>query len=373
VPLAAGVAGGLLLAQVAAAMFAQLRGLLLVVIVSLFLSFALEPAVQWLALRGVRRGVGTALVFVVGLAAFTGFVTLMASLVVGQARTLVASVPMLITELAERFAQLPGGVGDSAADWLDSQRVQLPSLVGIGAGALGRGAIDVGQSVLGGLLQLATIALVTFYLVADGPRLRFRLASLLQETQQVRVLGVWELAIAKTGGYVYSRVLTAIVSAVFHIGVFTILDLPSAVALGIWVGLISSLIPAVGTYLAGALPVIVALAVSPGRVLWVLAAVVAYQQVENYLVVPRITAQTLELHPAIAFLSVLAGGALAGAPGALLAIPAVAIATALFSAATASHEVLEHHLIASGPPAAKDLIDHLDATRRRRGKHRPPS
>jgi predicted PurR-regulated permease PerM len=126
------------------------------------------------------------------------------------------------------------------------------------------------------------------------------------------VLGVWELAIAKTGGYVYSRVLTAVVSAAFHIAAFTLIGVQYPVALGVWVGLISSLIPAVGTYIAGALPIIVALATSPLQAVWVLVAITAYQQVENYIIVPKITATTVELHPAVAFLSVLAGGALAG-------------------------------------------------------------
>jgi len=153
-------------------------------------------------------------------------------------------------------------------------------------------------------------------------------------------------------------VLTAVVSTVFHLVVFGLLGLDYAVALGIWVGLISSLIPAIGTYLAGALPVIVALADRPALALWVLLAIVLYQQVENYLIVPKITATTMELHPALAFLSVLAGGALAGVTGALLAIPAVAIVTALLSAATEEYEVLEHELLETGPSAAAaELID----------------
>jgi predicted PurR-regulated permease PerM len=374
-PIAAGVAGGLLLAQAVAAVFTEVRGLLLIVVVSLFLSFALEPAVQWLALRGVRRGVGTGLVFLAGIVLIGGFVAVMTGLVVDQFRALIDGIPALLNDLSAQAERLPGELGTALSEWLDEQRRQAPGLVGAGAGAVGRGALGIGQTVLGGLFQLATTALVTFYLVADGPKLRFRLASRLPRSQQVRVLGVWELAITKTGGYVYSRVLTAVVSAVFHIAVFSLIGLPSAVALGIWVGLISSLIPAVGTYLAGALPIIVALATSPIQAAWVLIAIVAYQQVENYLVVPRITRQTLELHPAIAFLSVLAGGALAGATGALLAIPAVAIATALISAAAEERKVLQHHLVASGPQAARDLIGHLEAEEAEReasATHAPP-
>jgi predicted PurR-regulated permease PerM len=358
--LAIGLGAGLLLAQVATAVYQQLRGLLLVVVVSLFLSFALEPAVQWQSRRGIRRGYGTGLVFLLSLVLVGGFMAAMAGLVIDQVRTLIGSAPSILEGLAEQAARLPGEAGESVSTWLEEQTDLLPSRVAGAAAPLGRGALDVGQTLLGVVFQAATIALVTFYLVADGPKIRFTLARRLPLAQQLRVLGVWELAIAKTGGYVYSRVLTAVVSAIFHIAVFTLLGLQYAVALGVWVGLISSLIPAVGTYLAGALPTVVALATDPTLAIWVLVAIVAYQQVENYLIVPRITAHTVELHPAVAFLSVLGGAALAGAPGALLAIPAVAIVTSLLSAWAAEHDVLHHELLVVGQPQVVEMLDEYD-------------
>jgi predicted PurR-regulated permease PerM len=361
VPLAAGIGGGLLLAQVVTAVYVEIRGLLLIVVVSLFLSFALEPAVQWQARRGIRRGIGTGVVFLVSLLLLGGFVFAMTTLVVDQVTTLLSSGPALLDGLADVAARtLPGELGDQVAGWFDEQQQTLPARAPDMAGAVGRGALGVGQTVLGMLFQLATIGLVTFYLVADGPRIRHRLASRLRPEQQVRVLAIWELAIAKTGGYVYTRALTAVASSLFHVAVFSVIGLDYAVALGVWVGIISSLIPAIGTYLAGALPIVVALATSPVEALWVLAAIVLYQQVENYLIVPKITATTLELHPAVAFLSVLAGGALAGATGALLAIPAVAIATALLGAAAAEYDVLEHHLTRTGATEAVELMEGLD-------------
>ena len=373
-PIIVGVAGGLLLAQAAAAVFLRLRDLLLIVLVSFFLSFGLEPAVRWLAVRGIRRGFGTGLVFVVAAALLAGFVTATAGIVIEQVRTLLSTAPFLAGDLAAQAEEvLPEQLAASVALWFEELQGELPRLLGGTAESVGRGVVGVGQTVLGGLFQIATIALVTFYLVADGPRFRYRLASRLPRNQQIRVLGAWELAIAKTGGYVYSRMLTAVVSAAFHIAAFSFIGVEYAAALGIWVGLVSSLLPAVGTYIAGALPLLVALAESPGQGLWVLVVIVVYQQIENYLVVPHITASTLELHPAIAFLSVLAGGVLAGVTGALLAIPAVAIVTALLSAATEEYDVLQHHLIAGGRSPGHDLVDRLEAERRARDTGRNPS
>ncbi len=65
--------------------------------------------------------------------------------------------------------------------------------------------------------------------------------------------------------------------------------------------------PVVGTYLAGALPMLIGFTVGPWTALWVLVFVVVYQQFENYLLQPRITARTVDIHPAVAFGSVVAG------------------------------------------------------------------
>jgi predicted PurR-regulated permease PerM len=365
-PIAVGVTIGLLAAEGAAAVLGRIQWLLVIVLVSLFLSFAMEPAVQWMARRGVRRGVGTWLVFLATLLFFGGFMAAMAVLVIDQARNLIEAGPALLSEVADRTAGLlPSDVAEPLNEWMDEQQRTLPDRMAAAAGALGRGALGLGQTLVGGLFQMATVALVTFYLVADGPRLRLRLASRLEPHDQIRVLGLWELAITKTGGYVYSRVLTAVASAAFHVAVFSIVGVEYAIVLGIWVGIVSSLIPAIGTYLAGALPLVVALADSVGQALIVLVAIILYQQVENYWVVPRITATTLELHPAVAFLSVLAGGAVAGATGALLAIPAVAIATALISAAGEEFDVLEHHLLEVRPSETGSLVAEVAAADRR--------
>ncbi len=343
--LSVGLAAGILLAQLLGATVARLQGLLVTLIVSLFLSFAMEPAVQFLARRGVRRTAGTLLVFTVALLLFAGFIAAMAPLIVDQVSTLVSEGPDLLGDLASRAQNLPGEIGPPIADWLREQQASLPRRLPAIAGQVASGAAGVGQTLAGLVIQLLTMLLVTFYLVADGPRLRRTLLGRMQPGNQRDVLQMWELAIAKTGGYVYSRVLTAVASAVFHIVVFTVLGLPYAAALGLWVGIISSLIPVVGTYLAGALPFLIALAADPVKAVWVLLAVIVYQQVENYLVAPRITAATMELHPALAFVSVLVGGALLGAAGALLALPAAAIVAALTSAYGERHEVMAHGLV----------------------------
>lgn len=356
VTIALGVAGGLLLSGFVGATAARLRDLIVLLAVCLFLSFGMEPAVQWLHKRGVRRGVGTALVFGLALVMLGAFALAMAALVGGQLSNLVANGPDLLADLGERVRTLPEPVGPQVADLIDSQAATLPSRVDDIAASLGRGALGVGTTVVGGVIDLLTVLLVTFYVVADGPRLRRTLSGRLEPARQRELLEVWDIAIEKTGGYVYSRLLTAAASGAVHVVAFTALGLPYPIPLGLWVGIVSSLIPVVGTYLAGALPLTVALATEPLMAVWVGLVIVVYQQVENYLVGPRITEATLALHPAIAFLSVLVGAALLGAPGALLALPVAAIVAALVSTYGERHEVMEHGLTADEAPPERGRI-----------------
>ena len=110
---------------------------------------------------------------------------------------------------------------------------------------------------------------------------------------QRRVLAAWELAVNKTGGYLYSRMLLAIVSTLFHWIVFQAAGIEAPIPLALWVSFVSQFLPVVGTYIAGVLPVAIAFIDSPVKALVVLGFVV-YQQLENYFFAPRGHARTME-------------------------------------------------------------------------------
>jgi len=174
--------------------------------------------------------------------------------------------------------------------------------------------------------------------------MRRAICSRFKPARQERILATWELAANKTGGYLYSRALLALLSAIFHWIVFQAVGTPAPVALALWVGIISQFLPVVGTYIAGALPVLLMFVNSPIDAMIVLIAIVVYQQIENYLFSPRITARTMELHPAIAFGSALAGAAVLGGVGAVLALPAAAMGQALISNWGDRHQVIKSDL-----------------------------
>ncbi len=306
----------------------ELKGLIVLILVSLFLSFAIEPAVNRLERMGFRRGLGTLMVFGVVAVALGGFVFAIGSLLADQVTDLVNDAPGYIEDI-EQWAQ------DSLGLELDTdelvQEFQEGGAATEWATRLAGDLVGLGTRALGILLQVLTVLLFTFYLVSDGPRLRRVVCSVLPPERQRTVLRVWDLAIEKTGGYIYSRTLLATASFFFHWIIFIIIGIPFPLPLALWVGVMSQFIPVVGTYLAGALPVLIALLNEPVDAIWVLIAVVVYQQVENYILAPPITAQTMDVHPAVAFGSVLAGASVLGAVGAVLALPAAAVFQAFLS------------------------------------------
>ncbi|MEF2528653.1 MULTISPECIES: AI-2E family transporter [Streptomyces] len=316
--------------------FHQLIGLLVNILIAFFLALAIEPAVSRMAARGVRRGLATFLVFLAVLVASIGFVVLLGSMLAGQIVEMVESFPRYLdsvigsinatfhTELSRLAIQ------DSLlhSDWLQKYVQDSAS-----------GVLDVSATVLGGLFRLLTVGLFAFYFAADGPRLRRALCSVLPPAKQAEVLRAWEIAVAKTGGYLYSRGLMALISGLAHYVLFALLGVPYAPALAVWVGLVSQFIPTIGTYLAGALPMLIAFPVDPLYTLYVLGFVVVYQQFENYVLQPKLTSRTVDIHPAVAFGSVIAGTALLGAVGALVAIPAVATLQAFLGAYVKRYEL----------------------------------
>ena len=118
-------------------------------------------------------------------------------------------------------------------------------------------------------------------------------------------------------------------------------------------------VPVIGTYIGGALPLLIALLNDPPHAIWVIVFLVIYQQLENYLLAPRISAATMAIHPAVAFGAAIAGASIIGPIGALLALPAAAIIQAFVSSYLERHEVIESGLTdalldaatgVSGPP-----------------------
>ncbi|WP_017601524.1 AI-2E family transporter [Nocardiopsis lucentensis] len=326
-------------------LFVRLQNLIMLLLISLFLALALEPAVNWLHRRRWPRGPATGAGMLLVLALALAFLSLLGSMLLGQVLAFAAEVPTMIRAGLAWF-NTTFNTSYSPTTLLN----EISSASGVVEQYASRIADNVwgaGTTVLILLFNGLTIALFTFYLCADGPRFRRVICSVLPPRTQREVLRAWEIAIEKTGGYLYSRALLALVCAGAHYVVLVVLDIPFAFALALWVGVVSQFIPTVGTYIGGAVPVLVALLEGVWPAVWVLVFVIVYQQFENYLLQPRITARTLDMHPAVAFGSVLAGAAVLGAPGALLALPMGASLQTFLSIYIRRYKVEEHPLLSA--------------------------
>ena len=325
--------------QLSTSVISKLSSFITSLVVSIFLSFILEPAVNWLSKRGWKRGVATFVVFFSGIVIITAFLFLVGSALFKQTKEFVENAPGLIrsveSEINNRFNT------KLDLDKLIRSLQEKDSPFQNFTGRLASSAFTIGGTAIGFIFQLLTVFLFTFYLVADAPKLRKALLRRLTPARQKALIQTWEMAISKTGGYIYSRLLLAVFSIIFHGVAFKVIGINYALVMAIWVGVVSLFVPVIGTYLAGLLPALIALTENPNSALWIIAAVIIYQQVENYLVAPRITARTMSLHPAISFASVIIGASLFGTVGAFLALPGAAMIQAYISSKAKVHEIVE--------------------------------
>lgn len=347
----------------------RLTGLLGTLLIALFLSFAIEPAVNHLAARGWRRGRATIACFVLLFGVGGVFVAVMVSLVVTQVADLVDKAPTYITD-ATRWVNDTFGTEITSTELNTAVRDYQDDITAVATDVGGR-VVSLTGSLLGIVFRAFTVALFSYYMISQGPQMRRGVCSLLPPRRQQMVLRLWELAIEKTGGWVYSRLLLAGIAAVSSWVVFSIVGVPSPLALALWLGLVSQFIPVVGTYLGGALPAFVALLDNPIAAVWVLAWILAYQQIENYLLSPRITGQTMNLHPAVAFGSALAGAALFGPMGAVLALPGAAVIQAFITTYLDRHDVIDSDLTKVHQSEPERSSTSLRTALRRLGRDEP--
>lgn len=333
------VVAGVLLGVAAVLWLAwRLSNLIFMVFVSLFVTIAFEPAVHWLEKKGWKRGLATGVVMLVALLLGIGFIVALAPIFVAQAKELVEALPGMVESVITFLNENLGtDISFDAGAITDDLSGPLQDI----GGALAGGLFAVMTSLGNFLLFSTTVALFSFFMLAQMPQMQRTVLSTMSPENQLTALHIWDVAVEKMGGYIYSRLFLAVISAAFSWGVLALLGVPFAPALGIWVGILSQFVPVVGTYLAMILPAIAALTFNDVvTAIWVVVAFTLYQQVENYLVGPWVTKRTMEIHPAVSVGAILAGGYLLGGIGVLLALPVAGIIQAIITEYRRSHEVV---------------------------------
>jgi predicted PurR-regulated permease PerM len=316
------ITGGLFLSRLADSLAHRLAGIFQMILVSLFLSFAIEPAVGYLARRGWRRGAATGLIFLAVVAAGAGLLALLIPAIVTGTRQLISALPDLVANLARYLKPL--GIQLDRASLQQQLTTYGDDLISAAQHVTG-GILTLATGVAGVLFEVSAVAFFTFYMVARGPQLRRAVLSWFRPKRQRQILAVWEDAIQQTGGYFYSRLLLAVVNGSLMFVVLWVRHVPFAAPLAVFEAAVSTFIPAIGTYIGGAAPVLAALLTDPADAIIVLAWIVVYQQIENYFLAPRLTARTMAVSAPVAFTAAMAGGALGGFLFAFLALPVAGI------------------------------------------------
>ena len=337
--LAAAIILGLVGTTVLLRTYAVIDSVLYLVLFAGFLSLAMEPAVNALARRGWRRGAATALVMFGTLGVLIGLLVVALPAFIRQISEFVENLPQFVEDVGQAFGADISA--ESLQQALEDRREELASLATTLAGNV--------LSVTGWLLALIAkglaVLLISFYLTAEAPKVRRSVCSLFPPRAQHEILRAWEISIDKVGGYLYTRGLMGVLAGGTVYILLRILDVPLAMPMAVFVGFVSQFIPMVGTYIGYGLPVFIALA-EGGKVaaLVLVGFAIAYQQIENLFISPRISSMAMDLHPAVAFTAAMLGGVIAGAWGAFLALPVAAIVQAFLSTFIRRHEVVESEL-----------------------------
>lgn len=317
----------------------SLTSLFVNLIIALFLALAMEPMIVWLVKHGWKRGGATAVVLFGLLASGIGVLALFGRIFVEQAAELIKTLPSTY---------------ESVATWIEGRfDVEVPAMEDLQAQLIqdwgdevASRALAIGTSVISGIFAFTTIMLVAYYLAAAGPRFRASICGWLSPKNQTEVLNLWEITQTKISDYINSRVVLAAVASLFT-GIFlTVIHIPYALPLALFTGVVSQFVPTIGTYIGGALPIVFALTTDgPKKALLVLAFIVAYQQVENLWLSPKVSAKALQMNPAVSFIVVLGFGAVFGALGAFLSLPIAATIQAVATTYLRRHELIDSHML----------------------------
>ncbi len=333
--------GCLALAGSVAYLLAYLRDVFPPIALALILIFLLNPMVSRLERHRVRRGLGTALIYLV----FIGAVALGLSLLVPP---LAAQINALVDRGPQIQADTISGI-ESFADRLniDLSAVGLGTLVdegqvGDGNGAGGSSFIeDWGSRLFAGAGRFATGALHTIlnfilapvfaaYLLIDLPKIKKAGLHYMPPRYREELLPVLERIGNTVGAFFRGQLLVAAIVGVMSCVAFAIIGLPFWLPIGLLAGFFN-IIPLIGPFVGGAAATIVG-AIEGGPSLSIKAAVamLIVQQIDNHFISPKVMGWAVRLHPVAVMIALILGASLGGIWGMLLAVPMMGVAKILF-------------------------------------------
>lgn len=299
----------------------QVRSTLLLLGIAVFLAVALGPAVDFFAKRlRLPRAAAILLVYVLILCVFGGVLSLIVPPVVNGASDLSRDIPGYVDDLRDNDTIREFDNKYDVTSKIREQADKLPEKLGDAAGALQ----GIAAGVVNAAFQLLTILTMTFFLLLDGKRIANFLITRFGRHREERLRGIAERIYKSTSGYVGGALTITSINGILTFIVLTLLGVPFAVPLAVMMSFFG-LIPLVGATIGGVLILLVTLFTDfPSATIIYAIFLIVYQQVENNVLQPFIFKRTVNVHPLAVIVAILAGSALLGVVGALVAIPIAA-------------------------------------------------
>jgi predicted PurR-regulated permease PerM len=297
----------------------QAKSVLILLVVSMFIAVGLNPLVEWFMRRGLKRGLAVGVVFLLMILAVLGVGFAIVPVVTDQINNLINNAPDWLDLLnkSKALKEL-----NARYDFITKAQnyIQDPALAQKAFG----GILGVGKVVANALFSAFTILILTLYFLASLPTVKRAAYSLVPASRRTRVSILGDEVLSRVGGYVSGQFVVAILAGFCCFVFLEIIGLGQyAVALAIVV-IFCDFIPMVGGLIGSALITLIGLTDGLWTGVACLAYGVIYQQIENYVVAPRIMRRAVDIPGAVTVIAALLGGALLGVVGALLAIPTAA-------------------------------------------------
>jgi predicted PurR-regulated permease PerM len=311
---------GIVLAVVALLQLMWLaRQVLTWVVIALFLAVALNPLVEFVRRRGIRRrGLAIGLTYLLVFAAVAALGGTFIPTLVDEVNDFIDALPGFVQDLTEGRGRL--GFLETRYHLVQRVREAAQGDIGRVIGISGA-ALAVTKGVVTAIIATITIVVLTFFMLLEGPRWIERLYDLLPDESRPRWRRVGHEVYATVGGFVAGALVIAVVAGVTSAVVLSIAGVSYAIALALVVAILD-LIPLAGATISTVIVSTIAF-LDAGTVigLVVLGYFIVYQQVENHLLYPLVYSRTVQLSPLVILIAVLVGASLAGILGAIAAIP----------------------------------------------------
>ncbi|WP_307800892.1 AI-2E family transporter [Actinomadura violacea] len=295
------------------------KSVLVMIVVAMFLAVGLNPAVERLRRFGLPRGAAVGTVFLIVILFFAGFVASLVQPVTEQVTELRHSIPDFVNQLQNNT---------TLADWDKRYGLLDRAEKAVNSPGFQNGLTDtatgIGKVAINGVFQTITILILTLYFMSSLPQIKTFFYQLAPRSRRARVALLGDEILDRIGGYVAGQFTIAFIAGLCSYIFLSILGVKYALALALIVA-VTDLVPLIGATIGAVIVCLVAFLTGTTTDLIVCVVFyVVYQQVENYLVYPRVMKRTVDVQPAVTIVAALVGAALLGVVGALLAIPTAA-------------------------------------------------